>query len=95
MEVDMSKTYRTAQGKQVNLEAILSKNEKVPAIGNMSVNARGDEIDSKGNIIKAKNHIMKEYYDLSSATKADESDVFKKKIQQERERARKQRSVQK
>ena len=38
------KTYRTAQGKMVDFGALLSQNENVPALGNMNVNARGDEI---------------------------------------------------
>lgn len=43
--------YRTAMGKEVDMAALAAKNERVRAVGNMSVNARGDTIDSNGNII--------------------------------------------
>jgi hypothetical protein len=36
--------------------------EKENAVGNMSVNARGDEIDNHGNIIKTRNEKMREHY---------------------------------
>lgn len=46
------KNYRSAMGKTVDMGALIAKNEKVRAVGNMNVNARGDEIDSLGRIIK-------------------------------------------
>ena len=42
------KTYRTAQGKVVDLGAMMVQNETVRAVGNMSVNARGDIIATRG-----------------------------------------------
>lgn len=47
----MSK-HRTAMGKTVDMAALAAKNERVRAVGNMSVNARGDTIDSNGRVIK-------------------------------------------
>lgn len=47
----MSATHRTAMGKPVDMAAIRTKNEKVRAIGNMQVNARGDIIDSNNQIV--------------------------------------------
>lgn len=47
----MSK-YRTAQGKTLDMAALISRNERVRAVGNMKVNARGDTIDSQGRIIQ-------------------------------------------
>jgi hypothetical protein len=44
--------HRTAMGKTVDMSAILAKNEKTRAVGNMGVNARGDTIDAHGRIIK-------------------------------------------
>ena len=44
--------HRTAMGKTVDMSAILAKNEKTRAVGNMSVNARGDTIDAHGRIVK-------------------------------------------
>lgn len=46
----MSK-YRTAMGKTIDMASLVAKNEKVRAVGNMSVNARGDTIDAQGKIV--------------------------------------------
>jgi heterodisulfide reductase subunit C len=44
--------FRTAMGKVVDMSALQSRNEKVRAVGNMNVNARGDTIDGYGRVIK-------------------------------------------
>lgn len=46
--------YRTANGKNLDMRALALKNEKVRAVGNMKVNARGDMIDDGNNIIITK-----------------------------------------
>lgn len=43
--------YRTAQGKRLDMSTLARRNERVRAVGNMSVNARGDTIDSQGRVI--------------------------------------------
>lgn len=43
--------YRTAQGKVIDMSQLAAKNERTRAVGNMSVNARGDTIDGQGKII--------------------------------------------
>lgn len=43
--------YRTAMGKTIDMAALTAKNEKVRAVGNIPVNARGDTIDSQGRVI--------------------------------------------
>jgi hypothetical protein len=43
--------YRSAQGKVIDMNALIAKNEKVRAVGNMKVNARGDTIDSQGKVV--------------------------------------------
>jgi hypothetical protein len=45
------KQHRSAQGKPIDLNALIAKNERVRAVGNMKVNARGDTIDSNGKVI--------------------------------------------
>ena len=45
------KTYRTAQGKIVDLGAMMTQNETIRAVGNMSVNARGDIIDNQDRVL--------------------------------------------
>lgn len=46
----MSK-YRTAMGKMIDMSTLAAQNERVRAVGNMNVNARGDTIDSHGRVI--------------------------------------------
>jgi hypothetical protein len=49
------KVYRSAQGKTVDMGALLLQNEAVRAVGNMGVNARGDIVDSRNRVIDSKN----------------------------------------
>jgi hypothetical protein len=49
------KVYRSAQGKTVDMGALLLQNEAVRAVGNMGVNARGDTVDSRNRVIDSKN----------------------------------------
>ena len=66
------RTYRSAQGKQVDFNALLSQNETVPALGNMGVNARGDQITSDGVIVKTGDQIMSEYHKMNTMVPKDE-----------------------
>jgi hypothetical protein len=43
--------YRTARGKEIDLNKLVAKNELTLAVGNMGVNARGDKIGPGGKII--------------------------------------------
>ena len=43
--------HRSAQGKIIDMAALAAKNERVRAVGNMKVNARGDTIDATGKVI--------------------------------------------
>lgn len=61
------RTYKTANGKLVDFTGLLSQNETVPALGNMNVNARGDEIASDGTIVKTREQTMREYHQMSNA----------------------------
>jgi hypothetical protein len=58
----MPKMYRTAQGRVVDFEAMQLKNEHVPAVGNMRVNARGDELGEDNSIVRNNNERVAEYY---------------------------------
>jgi len=57
-----NKIYRSAMGKPVDLGALLLQNEKVRAVGNMNVNARGDIIDSANRVIETKNRQVQRHY---------------------------------
>lgn len=55
--------YRTMQGKIVDMEKLMRQNELTPAIGNMNVNARGDELGTGGKIVRKREDIVQEYYE--------------------------------
>jgi hypothetical protein len=52
--------YRTAQGQIIDIDHLRLTNEKAKAVGNMQVNARGDQISSDGTILKTKQQQLKE-----------------------------------
>jgi hypothetical protein len=58
----MPKIYKTAQGKTIDMDRLRLLHEKERAVGNMGVNAQGDQVDQYGNIIKKKNDIIKDKY---------------------------------
>lgn len=58
----MSKTYKTAMGKTIDMGSMAVANEKIRAVGNMRVNARGDIIDSNNNIVKTRQQQLAEQY---------------------------------
>jgi len=66
------KQYRTMQGKVVDLEKLMAKNELTPAIGNARVNARGDELGPGGRIIRKREDIMADYYANNPTAVPDE-----------------------
>lgn len=54
--------YRSAHGRPVDMTSLAAKNEKVRAVGNMNVNARGDVIDSNNTVIKDTTKRVKNTY---------------------------------
>lgn len=62
--------YRTALGKSVDMAALAAKNEKVRAVGNMRVNARGDTIDSNNRIIKPVTEKVNDRYSKTVGNKS-------------------------
>lgn len=63
-------TYRSAQGKQVDMSQLASKHEKVRAVGNMNVNARGDVIDSQNRVVKDNTNRVKNTYKKTTVNNA-------------------------
>lgn len=57
-----NKTYRTAQGKTVDMGRLALQNEQVRAVGNMKVNARGDVVDDMNRPIKSKPEQVNQQY---------------------------------
>lgn len=62
----MSKIYRSAMGKSIDMDSIRLNNESSIAVGNMKVNARGDELGPGGEIVKSRNQVMADYYKLNT-----------------------------
>lgn len=56
------RVYRSALGKQIDMEAMLAINEDKIAVGNMKVNARGDELGPGGIVLRTREEVMSEYY---------------------------------
>lgn len=72
----MGKVYKTATGKHLDMEALSRANETAIAVGNASVNARGDELGPGGVIKKTRTQRMKEIYADSDA--ADSTTIRKR-----------------
>jgi hypothetical protein len=54
--------YRSANGKPIDMGALRLQNEKTRAVGNMRVNARGDEVNENNQIIRTKaEQVTKQY----------------------------------
>lgn len=69
------KLYKTAMGKSIDIEALRLKQEDTLAVGNMRINAKGDEITPTGQVIRSKSDKVKaNYYDLH-ATVPEEGDI--------------------
>ena len=64
----MSRVYKTAKGKSVDMDKIKLANETTVAIGNMKVNARGDLLGAGGQITAGRNQIMDQAYAVSAAS---------------------------
>jgi hypothetical protein len=59
--------YKTMQGKEIDLDKLRIKNEMTLAVGNVKVNARGDELGPGGKIIKKREDVMTEYHTHANA----------------------------
>ena len=73
------RTYKTMQGKNVDMDLLRKRNELTQAVGNAKVNARGDELGPGGKIIKKREEVLADYYrdnptKVPSRNKADEED---------------------
>jgi hypothetical protein len=64
----MSRIYKSARGKMVDMEAIKLANEDTIAIGNMKVNARGDKLGPGGRVDTGRNQIMDQVYAVNNST---------------------------
>lgn len=61
---------KTALGKTIDMGALIAKNDKTRAVGNMKVNARGDTIDGTGKVIKSVNEKVATNYSRTVGNKS-------------------------
>jgi hypothetical protein len=54
--------YRSMQGKEIDMDKLMLQNEMMPAVGNVRMNARGDELGPGGKVAKKREDIVSEYY---------------------------------
>ena len=60
----MKKVYTSAQGKQISIDNVRLSNEDVIAVGNMKVNARGDQLGPGGVPEASRQQAVNQYYNL-------------------------------
>lgn len=70
--------YRSAQGKSVDLGALIIKNEGERAVGNMSVNARGDIIDNQNHPVSTRAEQVNRNYNRTTNVSSAPVTVAKK-----------------
>lgn len=71
--------YKTMQGREIDMDKLMRQNELMPAIGNVRVNARGDELGPGGKIIRKREEIMAEYYENNPKAVPDKPQPIKEK----------------
>lgn len=66
------KVYRTMRGKEIDMDALLAKNETARAVSNVKINARGDELGPNGEIIRKREDVVGEYYEDNPNSKSNQ-----------------------
>jgi len=60
MKEQQRQTYRSMQGKEVDMQKLVMQNEMTVAVGNVKVNARGDELGPGGRIIRKREDVLRD-----------------------------------
>jgi hypothetical protein len=63
----MARVYKTARGKNVDMDKVKLANETATAVGNMRVNARGDLLGAGKQVAAGRNQIMDRIYAVADA----------------------------
>lgn len=74
--------FNTAMGRQLDMSALAAKNEKVRAVGNMNVNARGDVLDSHNQVINDGNQRINRVYQKTVNSRLMVDDITPKQAGQ-------------
>jgi hypothetical protein len=67
------------RGKTIDMEQLNLKHETIPAVGNMKVNARGDELGPGGKIVKTREEILADYYSTNPRAAREDAPAERKK----------------
>ena len=73
MKEQQRQVYRSMQGKEVDMHKLVMQNEMTVAVGNVKVNARGDELGAGGKIIRKREDALRET--SASATRKNIADM--------------------
>lgn len=66
------------QGREVDMDKLIRQHELMPAVGNVRVNARGDELGAGGQIVRKREDIVAEYYESNPKAKKEVEPVITK-----------------
>ena len=55
--------HKSMRGKVVDMEALRNRNANSIAVGNSNMNARGDVLNSTGNVVVRREQIVQRYYE--------------------------------
>ncbi len=58
------KSVKTALGRTIDMAALAAKHEDARAVGNVPMNAKGDRLDSKGNVKETIQNISRAQHDV-------------------------------
>jgi hypothetical protein len=59
----MGKGIKTMLGREIDMDSLLEKNQLMPSVGNVRMNARGDELGPGGQIVKKREDQVAAYYE--------------------------------
>jgi hypothetical protein len=63
----MSRIYKSAKGKMIDIDKVKLANENTIAVGNMKINARGDKLGAGGQVVAGRNQVMDQIYAVPDA----------------------------
>jgi hypothetical protein len=69
----MGRTYTSVRGKEIDMERLSIQHETIPAVGNVRVNARGDELGPGGKIVRTREQILQDYYKANPSASRDDA----------------------
>jgi hypothetical protein len=54
--------HKSMQGREIDIDQLRQKNEMTLAVGNVRMNARGDELGPNGQIVRKREDVVSDYY---------------------------------